>query len=279
MLINRINIGELNNTDGYTNIPLSLSFSPETQQYENIESYFNLSSSDILNNTIDYEKVKVYPIGSTGCTADAIMFKLHFYSGSTWDVLPTKISSIGFTEDDVKNKRKRLENTFIRLSFYDSKDLKTQNLLYYSTIFVDCDTLYSEYIKSGSSMSGLTVQFLVENPKLSTKIKSFEGYALYLFKNDLSKKENTNIYMRVDFSNAFNGRSVLFTKKGEPLKDDGYTMEELVDMVFFDVTCKFDSNKNKYVFNFDGINEIPNNSDDIRIKNIIDIDLYQAKVI
>lgn len=279
MLINKINIGELSNLAGHTYIPLSLNFSPETQQYENIESSFNLESSDIINDTIDYEKVKVYPIGASGGTVDAIRFKLHFYSGSTWDSLPSKINSIGFTEDDVRNKRKRLENTFIRLSFYDSKDLKTQNLLYYSTIFVDCDTLYSEYIKNNSSMSGLTVQFLVENPKLSTKIKSFEGYALYLFKNDLSKKENTNIYMRVDFNNAFNGRSTLFTKIGTPLKNDGYTMVELINMMFFDIICKFDSNKNNYVGYLDGINEITNNSDDVRIKKIIDIDLYQAKVI
>lgn len=297
MLINKLNINEINTSDGYVNIPLSINFSPETQQYENIENSFDLTTSDIVNNVVDYEKVKVYPaLYSTGYTIDNIKevnslnFALHFNINGNWTEDATKFNLIGFIEDDVKYKRKRLERTFIRLSFYDSMDFKTQNLLYYSTIYVDCDKLYSDYIKSGST-DDLLMNFLIENPKLSNKVKTFEGFNLYLFKDDLSKNETKTIYMRIDFNNALNGRSVLFTKKmSNPLKPNGYTMEELYRRLYFKIMCKFDMNKNKYIGYFDldeetsensGVSEtiFTVNSDDIYIKNVLNINAYQAKVI
>lgn len=53
-----------------------------------------------------------------------------------------------FTTNDVKVKRKKLEKSFLRVSYYDSKDPLRQNLLGTSTIYFDCDsyfdTLYNE---------------------------------------------------------------------------------------------------------------------------------------
>lgn len=298
MLIHKININELNVSDGYVNIPLSIDYSPETQEYEKIEDNFNVYTSDIINPVIDYEKIKVYPaLYSTGYTTDghikevdSIYFGLYFYLNGNWTSDVTKINSIGFTEDDVKYRRKRLQRTFIRLSFYDSIDFKTQNLLYYSTIYADCNRFYSNYIKSGST-SGLTMDFLVENPSLSNKVKSFEGFNLYLFKSDFNKKEDKTIYMRVDFNNALNGQSVLFTKKmSNPLVSSGYTMEDLHNRLYFKITCKFDTNRDKYIAYLNLDEEDSNNSgllesesvidpDDTQIKNVLRINAYQAKVI
>ena len=184
MLINKINIGSVVN-NGYLNIPISSNFSTSTQHYENIEKNFDVYNKDIINKTIDYEKVRVFPSG-TLLGADSLTFKLHFLNNGTWDSNSTKVSDIGFDSDDVLSKKKRLEKTFIRLSFFSSNDLKIKNLLYYSTIFIDTDYLYTKLIMDGS-MDNLRTEFLVQNPKLSNKIKSFEGVNLYLFKEDNPK--------------------------------------------------------------------------------------------
>lgn len=51
-----------------------------------------------------------------------------------------------FTTNDVKYQKNKLKKSFIRLSFYDSNDPGKQSLLAYSTIFVDCNKLYSKFI-------------------------------------------------------------------------------------------------------------------------------------
>jgi len=282
MLTKKIKIQTSNILDGYLTIPLTSNFSPEVQQYENIERNFDLTTTDIINPTIDYEKVKIYPINSTGDTSfiDSLNFRLHFFNdiNNNWDVEPTKISNIGFTEADVVNRRKSLEKTFIRLSFYDGNDLKTQNLIYFSTIFVDSSAMYTKYLTDGVTISGLTSEFIVENPKLSLKIKSFEGYNLYLFKNDIPKDTTKTIYLRVDFNNASNGRSTLFTN-GKPENVNGYTMGELYNNMFFKINCSYDYSKNIYLYSFDGLNSEISTTNDKYIKNVLNLDIYQAKVI
>lgn len=51
-----------------------------------------------------------------------------------------------FTTNDVKYQKNKLKKSFIRLSFYDSNDPGKQSLLAYSTIFVDCNKLYSKFV-------------------------------------------------------------------------------------------------------------------------------------
>ena len=52
----------------------------------------------------------------------------------------------GFITNDVRYQKNKLKKSFIRLSFYDSDNPGSQNLLAYSTIFVDCNKLYSKFI-------------------------------------------------------------------------------------------------------------------------------------
>ena len=53
---------------------------------------------------------------------------------------------VGFTTNDVKYQKNTLKKSFIRLSFYDSDNPASQNLLAYSTIFMDNNKLYSKFI-------------------------------------------------------------------------------------------------------------------------------------
>ena len=55
-----------------------------------------------------------------------------------------------FTTNDVQNKRKKLEKSFLRITYFDSKDPLTQNMLGTSTIYLNCDRyfdiLYNNHI-------------------------------------------------------------------------------------------------------------------------------------
>lgn len=55
---------------------------------------------------------------------------------------------LNFSDNDVFYKKKKISQSFLRLSFYDSMDSNTQSLLWTSTIFLDENKIYSNYIKN-----------------------------------------------------------------------------------------------------------------------------------
>lgn len=57
------------------------------------------------------------------------------------------LSYLNFTNTDVRFQKNKLKKSFLRLSFYDSVNPTNQNLLYYSTIFMDSGMYFTKYIK------------------------------------------------------------------------------------------------------------------------------------
>lgn len=55
---------------------------------------------------------------------------------------------LNFTNEDVFYQKQKLGKSFLRLLFYDSKDVATQNLLYMSTVFISETELYNKYVKN-----------------------------------------------------------------------------------------------------------------------------------
>lgn len=53
-----------------------------------------------------------------------------------------------FTTDDVKSKREKLSGSFLRLTYFDSRDPQKQNMLGTSTVYLDCDKLYNTISKN-----------------------------------------------------------------------------------------------------------------------------------
>lgn len=72
-------------------------------------------------------------------------------NGDSEDVRRSKQSDLmtylGFTNSDIRYQKNKLSRSFIRIMFYDSMNTGNQNLLYYSTIFVDSGKLFGKYIK------------------------------------------------------------------------------------------------------------------------------------
>ena len=158
------------------------------------------------------------------------------------------IGYLGFTDDDVYNQKNRIKQSFVRLSFYDSENPLTQNLLYYSTIFFDSGDLYGKYVKRKSwleeagskynhdihdivwsptsitdTCSAVTSQLIVNDEYDMTR--SGEGFNLYLFKQDAPvENDPQDIYMKVEFNHAGFGRTVPLIRW--PKEKDEYGVEK-----------------------------------------------------
>jgi hypothetical protein len=150
-------------------------------------------------------------------------------SGTTSDL----IGYLNFVDNDVLYRKKKVSKTFVRLSFYNSKDPIEQKLLFYSTVFLDSTSLYGNYVKQMMYMEENGLLKDVENmnvavvmysastdSRVDTKMvitnefdrtKSAEGFNIYLFAKDrninLENGEKT-IYMKVEFNHAGNGKTL-----------------------------------------------------------------------
>ena len=232
---------------------------------QNIHNIYDSVVSSIIPDVIDYEKVKYNPVimSDNGeiYSASALSINLHFRQRrrktqsddfedgwfidtavtTYWrdynsyeeigqdkdlDSRSDNLCELNFTDDDVKYRKSRLKQSFLRLSFYNSKDPFTQSLLYYSTIFVDATDLCGKYIKLKTQNKYQNVQDLVkdydvdEKYRLSTRFditdefdrsRSSEGFYLYLFSDDApSENENSGrtIYMKVEFNHAGYGKTI-----------------------------------------------------------------------
>ena len=76
---------------------------------------------------------------------------VNYFSYGTEDDERSKQSDLltylGFENNDVRYQKNKLSRSFIRIMFYDSMNPGNQNLLYYSTIFLDVGNLFGKYIK------------------------------------------------------------------------------------------------------------------------------------
>ena len=205
---------------------------------------------------------------------------------------------LGFTDDDVYYRKNKLSKSFLRLSFYDSNNPLTQMLLYYSTIFIDSNELYSKYVrninkkKTGSEISlvndtklgddNLTVSFSVSDRYDRTK--SSEGFYLYLFPDGIKDGSTRTIYMKAEFNHAGYGKTVPlicpnnkvrlldFNDDNFPtslIDEDNVDLKELYRQLYIPITIKYDKKVNDFVYYFH-LCEFDS--------DIITINLYEPKI-
>ena len=161
----------------------------------------------------------------------------------TKDSVSDLLCFLDFSNDDIRYQKNKLKKSFLRLSFYDSMNPANQNMLGYSTIFLDSGNLFSKYVRyfetDGYKMIGydknnygiynidskpkkgnrvdreygfdeehrLSSQFVVKNKNTSTA--SSEGFYLYLWKDNESVLPQ-DLYMKVEFNHAGYGRTIPF---------------------------------------------------------------------
>ena len=180
---------------------------------------------------------------------------------------------LNFTDNDVYFRKKKLSQSFIRLTFYDSWKPIEQKLLYHSTVFLDATTLYGKYVKqllhiedngvdtnemnqnaivvfySGNTDSRIDTQITITNEYDRTK--SSEGFNLYLFAEDavLNSFENIEktIYMKVEFNHAGNGKTTPMIKW--PKSGNTYlplTIDNFIENLYIPIKIKYFNGKYIY---------------------------------
>lgn len=152
-------------------------------------------------------------------------------SGHTSDL----IGYMNFTDNDIFYRKLKVGKSFLRLSFYTSKDPIEQKLLYYSTVFIDETELYGKFLRQKinieeneiednpiiSGNSAVRVVFCDDNSvsaRLDVKMcvynemnmdKSSDGFNIYLFSDDAKSINSARtIYMKIEFNHAGNGKTI-----------------------------------------------------------------------
>ena len=271
----------------------------------NVDGLYSNIKDSIIPEVIDYEKVQFKPIimadNKTMEEVSSLLINLHFrprkkkiigdefedgwYIDSDvtkyWrgydsyedigddealDSRSDNLCELDFTDDDVKYRKNRLKKSFLRLSFYNSKDLFSQSLLFYSNIFVDAAELCGKYIRLKSMDAYKDDNELVKNYdvpekyRLSTQFKitdeydttrSAEGFNIYLFSDDVPTIENSSrtIYMKVEFNHAKYGRTLPFIQW--PIVDGApqpLYVKDYLDASYMEVEIKYDSTNNRYLY-------------------------------
>jgi hypothetical protein len=203
---------------------------------------------------------------------------------------------LGFDKDDVYYQKMKLQKSFLRLSFYDSDDPMNQNLLFYSTIFMDTGDLFGKYNKLKTSaidgeLNGYDSEKDVMTadvngfPRLSSQFivtdkfnndKSSEGFYIYLFNKTLPKKVAETIYMKVEFNHAKYGKTIPFLyftdtsnnpsnsiKKTYLITENGgkkIDMKSYFKDLYIEMRVQYDENTRSYMY-YLPYNNSGNNSD------------------
>lgn len=232
----------------------------------------------------------------TGVTFNEKSFSdFHEENGKKSDL----IGYLNFTDNDIFYRKKKVSQSFIRLSFYNSPDPIEQKLLCYSTIFLYENGLYGKYIKQLSNLqkeiqknASIGTNRINENAfivmysggtRVDSKItitheydrsKSAEGFNLYLFKENYSDITGQTIYMKVEFNHAGNGKTtplIMWPKNNT--KFCGLTTDNFIESLYTEVKLHFDENSKQFVYYFPNVDSTVDNTE-----SNIELILYEPKL-
>lgn len=230
--------------------------------------YIEEKINENINKNVDMEKQIFIPKlenTSGDCVLNEINFKINVRRRENWfdssaaqnewygtGSDSTSIIDIGFSEEDIKYQKTALKKSFLRLSFYDTPHRGNQKLLYYSTIFLDTNKLYNNYIYGDKKCD---LEFSIKN--CFNQFSSSEGYYLYLFPKFAKKDVPTTIYMKIDFNHAKYGVTIpLILPSDDQYKigyiggNDSYNsgLEKLFNDLYIKIKIMYDSKINKYTW-------------------------------
>ena len=273
-------------------IPFSSSFETNLYQMDLIkEKFVDKTKKEVINRIVDLERDVYYPSVydvNYNYSHDiyTIKFNLHFreHRGDDWtvtndtlwngvednrinkDITDDNVSDLlmflSFNNEDVRYQRNKLKKSFLRLSYYDSPNPANQNLLMYSTIFVNSGELFSKYARYGEEEGYTLISFdedgeyvlstdkkgigvdkeydgFIEEKRLSSQFvvkdkntskSSSEGFYLYLWKEDETPIPQ-DIYMKVEFNHSGFGRTIPFMMPYSENSDGEKSIKSFQDIV------------------------------------------------
>ena len=165
-----------------------------------------------------------------------------------------------FEMGDIYYRRKKVSETFLRLSFYNSRDRKTQKLLYSVKIYLNENLLWKQYINARRTVLRWfdNMPFSFKSTEKYDFSNTTEGFYLYLFPGDIKELDYGTVYLKAELNNAKFGKAVPLSipKRGNTVeekkfitydKEDEYTdMRELLEDMYIEVRIRYNSAKKRY---------------------------------
>jgi hypothetical protein len=188
------------------NIPFTMEYQL-ADQAELIDRVFvDVETENSINPIIDFDKTRYIPVDLNNNQINKINYVIDLSGLTTY-------GDIGFSDDDIKFQKLNFKQTFLNLSYYDTDNPMTQQLVTTQTIF---SNLKPSDLLPFNTIVGLPGQpkpanqipltFVLENP-LTNQRGFLEGYYLYDYKDILKIGEFKYLYMKASFKNAKDGKS------------------------------------------------------------------------
>lgn len=188
------------------NIPFTMEYQL-ADQAELIDRVFvDVETENAINPIIDFDKTRYIPVDLNNNQINKINYVIDLSGLTTY-------GDIGFSDDDIKFQKLNFKQTFLNLSYYDTDNPMTQQLVTTQTIF---SNLKPSDLLPFNTIVGLPGQpkpanqipltFVLENP-LTNQRGFLEGYYLYDYKDILKIGEFKYLYMKASFKNAKDGKS------------------------------------------------------------------------
>lgn len=227
----QISTNILSGTTGTTvNIPINLQYQI-VDNGELIERVFvETEEQKTINPILDYDKVRFIPIYNTTIGIDRIIYNINFLNSGGVMMQPTYYSDIGFDDVDIKYFKNYFKETYLTLSFYDSDNPMTQNLVTELDIYAHLSksdyyttTTLTNIAGQPKPANTIPVGLVLLNP-LTNPTGYFEGYHIYEYKDEfVINNPPKSLYMKANFVNAKDGKSTnLMTENAQ------YSIDQLI---------------------------------------------------
>ena len=174
-----------------------------------------------INTILDYDKVRfspVIPVSNAATPVDTITYNVHFLNTNNQYNTYSYYGDIGFDDFDIKFRKKRFTNSFLRLSFYDSDNLTNQRLVSFITIFPKIEpNNYSIGAQWGqiTPANNFKIQYVLSSSLINRSLNS-QGFFLYHYKDEIGVNAPKELYMRAEFNNAKNGKTTNLMSNDDP---------------------------------------------------------------
>ena len=229
----------------------------------------------LTNDTYDWTT------GQTGCR-EGKDYDGENFDPTNYDERSDLVGYLGFDDNDIYYQKTKVKRSFLRLMYYDSKDVLNKTLFTYSTSFLDSGKLFSKYslirnnenlFKQVNESERYENEMVMFEPGRIMKVSederkyfekydvlrmssmitlndkynddaSSDGFYLYIFKQDAPSEIPVDFYLSAEFNNAKYGKTVNLML---PVSSDGVPVR-FGDEDFPKDFIKQDGNKTNFDF-------------------------------
>jgi hypothetical protein len=257
----------------YLPVPFQTDFQV-ADNYELIEDVFVKEQVEAsINPIVDYEKTRFSPVNTSGSQINTVIYNLNFLNNS--NTYSSFYSDIGFTNEELANRKNNFIYSSVDLLFYDTDNPLTQRLV--NKININCVLNSIDFDSNGKvkPANQIQVKFILTNPFVGKNTIS-TGYYIYDFKNQLAINQTKDIYMKAVFKNAKTGKVLNMMTKNAPQYIDKLVKELYTKYKIIRTTTGF----NYYIdstYQGNGLS-LPNNNVTYNNETVI-VNLYQINAL